>query len=104
MVKGNTTTSTKTASRKKNKSTGPPAATRDNVATRPIIASPPDVLVPSFDYGFTQSEDDDGDVSSDVLSPSQRYVFFPFVVIILFTILSFLFHYCFLALFPLSFL
>jgi hypothetical protein len=62
MVKGNTTASTKTASHKKNKSTGPPAAIRDNVATRPVIATPPDVFVPSFNYGFTPSKDDDGNI------------------------------------------
>lgn len=73
-VKGNTTISTKTPSRKKNNR--PPAGTRDNVATRPVIESPPDVLVPSFDYGLTQYQEDDDDVSSGVLSPSQRYVFF----------------------------
>ena len=104
MVKGKTITSTKTGSRKSNMMPGPPAAiVRHNVATLPIMASPPEIREPSFDYGFSLTQDD-GDGFSDTESTTQRYVFFPFVVINLFTTLSLLFHYCFLALFPLYFL
>jgi hypothetical protein len=94
---------------------GPPAAiVRHNVAPlpvmasspelrEPVMASSPELREPSFDYGFSLTQDD-GDGFSDTESTTQRYVFFPFGNINIFTTLSLLFHYCFLALFPLYFL
>jgi hypothetical protein len=83
---------------------GPPAAiVRHNVAPLPVMASSPEIREPSFDYGFSLTQDD-GDGFSDTESTTQRYVFFPFGNINIFTTLSLLFHYCFLALFPLYFL
>jgi hypothetical protein len=49
-------------------------AINHNLATPPIIASPPDSFAHSFNYNLGPSDNDDG--SSNVVSQSQRYVFF----------------------------